>query len=331
MAVESSSIRIMTDLIKKALNAKRESKSVEFKESLNVASTGEWVEIIKDMVAIANSGGGIILIGVDNHGKPNAFDIKPLLEFDSADITNKIHKYTGVQFAEFELLEEEKAGQKIAALAIQGVSIPIVFTKPGTYDIGGGKQKTVFGIGTIYFRHGAKSDPGNTEDIRKAIERQLESIRKDWIRGVRKVVTAPQGSQIVVASGEVKESSSPEATPIRLVDDPSAPAYRKIDFDVSHPNRLKELVRKLNEELKGKGSVSTYDVLCLRRLYKLDENSKYCHKPIFGSMQYSETLIDWIIKQVNANPRFLEQSRKDCHARRFELKLTSPPKRKKRA
>jgi len=321
----------MDDFIKKALNAKRESKSVEFKESLNVASPGEWTEIIKDIVAIANSGGGAILIGVDNHGKPNAFDVKPLLEFDSADITNKIHKYTGIQFSEFEILEEEKVGHKIAALNIKGVSIPIVFTKPGTYDIGGGKQKTAFGIGTIYFRHGAKSDPGNTEDIRKAIERQLESIRKDWLRGVRKVVTAPHGSKIVVASGqEFRESGSPNATPIRIVNDSSAPAYRKIDFDISHPHRLKELIRKLNEELKGKGSVSTYDLLCLRRLYNLDGNSDFCHKPIFGSMQYSEALTDWVMKQVEENARFLEQARDECRARRFELKLTSPKKRKRR-
>lgn len=320
----------MSDFIKKALNAKRESKSVEFKESLNVTSSGEWVEVIKDVVAIANSGGGVILIGVDNHGNPNGFDVKPLLEFDSADITNKIHKYTGVQFSEFEILEGEKDGYKVAVLNIQGVSIPIVFTKPGTYDIGGGKQKTAFGIGTIYFRHGAKSDPGNTEDIRKAIERQLESIRKDWIRGVRKVVTAPRGSKIVVASGEVKESSSPDATPIRIVDDPSAPAYRKIDYDISHPHRMKELVRRLNEELKGKETVTTYDIQCLRRLHNLDGNSAFCHKPAFGSTQYSEALIDWIKKQLGANARFLAEARDVCHARRYELKLTVPQKRKRR-
>jgi hypothetical protein len=216
----------MSDPITKALNAKRESKSVEFKESLNVASSGEWLEIIKDIVAMANSGGGVILIGVDNHGQANGFDVRPLLKFDSADITNKIHKYTGVQFAEFEVLEVEKGGNKVAALNIQGVSIPIVFIKPGTYDIGGGKQKTAFGIGTIYFRHGAKSDPGNTEDIRKAIERQLESIRKEWTRGVRKVVKAPTGSKILVIPSKVKAPDADKPTSLRVVSDLSAPAIR---------------------------------------------------------------------------------------------------------
>lgn len=321
----------MNDFIKKALNAKRESKSVEFKESFDVASQGEWLEIIKDIVAIANSGGGAILIGVDNHGKTTGFDVEPILKFDSADITNKVHKYTGMQFSEFEVLEENKDGQKVAALSIQGVSIPIVFTKPGTYDIGGGKQKTAFGIGTIYFRHGAKSDPGNTEDIRKAIDRQLASIRKDWIRGVRKVVAAPRGSKIVVASEEVKESNSPNAKLIRIVDDPNVPAYRKIDFDLSHPHRMKELLRKLNEESNSNEVVTSYHIQCLRRLHKLDANTDFCHKPVFGSMQYSESLIDWIIERMRKNSHFLQETRTECHARRYELKLTVPQKRKKKS
>jgi hypothetical protein len=314
----------MNETVVKALNAKRESKYIEFKEALDVSSQGEWCEIIKDVVAIANTGGGVILIGVDNQGDPTGFDVKPILEIDSADITNKIHKYTGVQFSEFEISEEEKHGCTIAALTIHGVSIPIVFTKPGTYDIGGGKQKSAFAAGTVYFRHGAKSEPGNTEDIRRVIERQLESVRKHWIRGVRKVVTAPQGSRIVVASGEVKESSSPEATPIRIVDDPKAPAYRKIDYDISHPYRLKDVVPKLNAKLKGKATVSPYDVLCLRRSYDLDGNSIYCHKPLFASMQYSDAFVDWVAEQFAKDSQLFEKARKKC----FELRLVGKRKNK---
>jgi hypothetical protein len=319
----------LTDSIKKALNAKRESKSVEFKASFDVVSSAEWCEIIKDIVAIANSGGGSIVIGVDNAGTPNGFDVSPIIGFDSADVTNKIHKYTGVQFADFDISEERKEGRAVAILDIRAASIPIVFTKPGTYDIGGGRQRTAFGIGTIYFRHGAKSDPGSTDDIRKAIERQLESIRKDWLRGVRKVVSAPRGSQIVIAGGEVKESASSNATAIRIVDDPNAPAYRKIDYDISHPYRMKELLHTLNEKLRGKGNVSSYDIQCLRRLHGLDKNPDFCHKPTFGTMQYSDSLIEWILKRAAETPTFFADIRTQCHARRYELKLARPPRKKK--
>jgi len=51
-----------------AVSAKRESKAVDFKRSFDPASVAEWCELIKDIVAMANSGGGTILIGVNNDG-----------------------------------------------------------------------------------------------------------------------------------------------------------------------------------------------------------------------------------------------------------------------
>ncbi len=101
----------MTDFLKKGLRAKRESKAIEFKESLDVTSSGEWCELIKDIVAIANSGGGVIMIGLDNHGEPSSYNANPLLKFEPADITTKIHKYTGVNL-EFEIVEQRKGHKK---------------------------------------------------------------------------------------------------------------------------------------------------------------------------------------------------------------------------
>lgn len=60
----------MSELLEKGLAAKRESKFVEFKESFDPKDSGDWCEIAKDIVAIANTGGGIILIGLSNVGGP---------------------------------------------------------------------------------------------------------------------------------------------------------------------------------------------------------------------------------------------------------------------
>jgi len=187
----------MADLVRRALNAKRESKYIEFKQDFDPDCAGEWCEVIKDIVAIANSGGGIIVFGLDNSGTPTRVSLTKLAQIDPADIGNRISKYTGPISLEFEIREVMKNGATLHCFLIQGVSIPIVFLKPGTYDAGSGKQKSAFGAGTVYFRHGAKSEPGTTDDIRNAIERQLEVIRRSWLKGVRKVVQAPQGSQIV--------------------------------------------------------------------------------------------------------------------------------------
>jgi hypothetical protein len=212
----------MSDLIQKALTAKRESKYVEFKQSFDPTSSREWCEVIKDIVALANSGGGIIVFGLNNNGTPSGISVHAIAKLDPADIANKITRYTGAVDLEVDIRELRKQKHKLVAFVIQASPIPLVFEKPGTYDIGEGKQRTAFSMGTVYFRHVAKSEPGTSEDFRIAIERQLEAIRKSWVKGVRKVVQAPPGSQIMTVQPVIKHASSILSTTVRPVKDPNA-------------------------------------------------------------------------------------------------------------
>lgn len=221
----------VVDIIQKALSAKRESKHIEFKSAFDPAAPGEWCELIKDIVALANSGGGILLFGVDSTGQPTGDSVVAISNIDPADIANKISKYTGPVDLNFTIHDLTKHGQPLIAFVVNAVSVPIVFQKPGTYEIPDNKQKTAFGKGTVYFRHGAKSEPGTTEDIRQSIERQLDSVRKSWLKGVRKVVEAPPGVQMVAVrplgaantgntfDSVVRVVNDPDATPVRLTRD----------------------------------------------------------------------------------------------------------------
>jgi hypothetical protein len=101
-----------------------------------------------------------------------------------------------------------------------------VFEKPGTYATGPSKQKTSFAKGTVYFRHGAKSEPGNTEDIRKALERRLEIVRRSWMKGVRKVVQAPTGSRIITVTPGESGYTNTASSAFRVVKDKNAAPVR---------------------------------------------------------------------------------------------------------
>lgn len=72
----------MDELIKKALSATQEADDIEFKSAIDVNSKKDWVDIIKDIVALANSGGGVIVFGVDDHGFPSNFDTTEILKYD---------------------------------------------------------------------------------------------------------------------------------------------------------------------------------------------------------------------------------------------------------
>jgi len=307
----------MTDLITKGLSAKRESKYIDFKSSLNLDESRSWCEIIKDIIAMANSGGGLILIGLNDNGTYSGFDPTTVLNLDSAVITDKIQKYTGVNFDDFDIIRKEKDGNPIACLLVDEVKIPIVFTSPGTYKISERQQKTAFSAGTVYFRHGAKSEPGTTEDLRKVIERQLDSIRKFWVKGVRKVVQSPHSHQIVaLAPGNViVETKSPEAIPIRITDDPSAPAYHKMDIDDIYPYRQKELVCEVNKKLKNKTVVNSYDIQVIKKIYQINNKLEFVYQSKFGSIQYSDAFVQWIVSEYERDSNFFANTRSKAYKR----------------
>lgn len=304
----------MSEIVDKGIKAKRESKCVDFKRSFDPNSAGEWCELIKDIIAMANTGGGVILIGLDNGGVPSKEDVQAVLNVDHATLVDKIYKYTGYQFSDVDIHEAKKQCEQIAVFEVFGVKVPLVFQNVGTYEVSQGKQKTAFSRGTVYFRHGAKSEPGTTEDIREVIERQLESIRSEWLEGVRKVLTAPQGSVMTISSGEVQESKSPSATPIRLVDNPNVPGYRLIDYDTTYPHRQTELIDVVNGMLPKGIKINTYDILAVRRTHKIDSATRYSHTPKFGSPQYSDAFAKWIVEKHKENSNFFKEVRAKYYA-----------------
>lgn len=45
-----------------------ESTTVDFKTSFDPQSKGDWCELIKDIIAMTNSGGGSLIVGVADDG-----------------------------------------------------------------------------------------------------------------------------------------------------------------------------------------------------------------------------------------------------------------------
>ena len=144
------------------LYAPGEMAALDYKSSFDPGSNHDWCELIKDFVAMANSGGGVVIIGVNDDGSPNGQGIQNVCDLDPSDVYNKIEKYAACRYSDFKIVTKELHGKLVGCFVLGEAPIPIVFTKPGTYAVcGSNQQKTAFGQGTIYFRHGAKSDPSH--------------------------------------------------------------------------------------------------------------------------------------------------------------------------
>ena len=295
-----------------ALEATCEDATIDFKAALDVENKGEWLEVIKDVVAMANSGGGVILFGLDDSCNPTGANVDAILAYDASRIGDKLRKYTGIPFGDFALLPAQRRTTELAAIRVCVSRTPLVFTADGQYVNEHGQERFAFRQGTVYFRHGAKSEPGTSTDLRAFVDRELERVRNSWLAGIRQVVEAPPGAVVTVglACGAPAEGI---AGRVRLVADPDATGVVLMDPNRTHPFRLKEVVSEVNQRLPDAVRVSSHDILGCRRLYQTDSNPSFRYKPNTGSGQYTEAFIVWIAELINQSPEFLPELRARHH------------------
>jgi len=120
---------------------------------------------------------------------------------------------------------------------------------------------------------------------------------------------APDGAEVaVIETAERDDEGRP--TLIRLTTDPHAPLYGQVDPDRSHPYRQKEVIREVNLRLRG-DSVNAFDVLSVRRVHTITEETRpeFVHVPKFGSPQYSDAFVDWLVGEHERDADFFARAK----------------------
>jgi len=214
------------DACRQLLAVHRETRLLDFKETFDPNNNGDWCELIKDLVAMANTDGGYVIIGAANDGSSSGCDLTGAARLDQAVVVDKIGKYTDTQPSEVSVRYFSDGHNERVVFHVGPADLPIVFCRPGTYALSSEKQKTAFSAGTIYFRHGSKSEPARQADIQRAFDALFSRRRREILAGVRKVVKARADEQVVVLPKSVRLTEDAAAPGVRLTDDPSAPAVR---------------------------------------------------------------------------------------------------------
>jgi len=290
----------------------KESSELDYKAYLDVNSPGEWIELIKDIVAMYNTSGGILIIGIEDDGTYTTNPDRRYLQIDPATIVDKIFKYTSVRIPDLKVIHQktEDGHETLEVIVKKGIH-PLIFTNPGTYAIGT-KQKTAFALGTLYFRHGAKSEPGDSHDLKKFLDERLEREREVILENIQKYLSAPIGSIIKVLESEVYESDNAEALAVQITENPTAPKYYLCNLDKSHPYRLKELTSEINKRISEKNKITSHHIQCVRKVYNLDNNILFISKSKYTSPRYSDKLLIWLLDQYGNDPNFFDDAvRKD--------------------
>jgi hypothetical protein len=278
-------------LLTRAKQATRSSKRVA------LTDTFEPVALVRDIAAMANAGGGVIVLD-------------GIAGLDEEQLHEQLAEYAEPEFEAFHVESIARKGRPSTAVVVEeSGNTPLVFTQSGRYRGADGSEHVAFARGGLYFRHGSKSEAATGVDVRDFIRRQLDATRTQWLANIRQVMHAPDGAEVaVVETAERDEEGRP--TLIRLTTDPHAPLYGQVDPDQSHPYRQKEVISEVNERL-GEGAVNAFDVLSVRRVHQISEETRpeFVHVPKFGSPQYSDAFVDWLAGEYGRDRQFFEKAK----------------------
>jgi hypothetical protein len=305
------------DHLARALRAVRPSKYVAFRRAFDPASDEAWCELVRDLVAMANTDGGALVLGLDRHGAAVGLEPAAFHALDLASVTARVREHTGYDLPELELRRCEKDGKDLLAFVLDRVSVPVPFTKSLVCGSAGGPRAMPICPGAVYVRRGARSVPASREDLRSAIERRLEQERSAWTARLEQAIRIPASVRVPTGIGDVQQVTDPGAPAIRLVDEPSAPAYRLESPDAVYPYRQKELIARLRELLPQGTPVTAHTILTINWAHKTRERPEWTYHPKFGSVQYNEAFARWILEQVERDPEFLEKAHRHWYAVRY--------------
>jgi hypothetical protein len=222
---------------------KRESQCLDFKSQFNINNRGDWIELVKDIVAMANSGGGYIIFGKDNNGNPTHHDVSKLLQMDQANLVDKISVFVDADVGDVALAALDYNGDRFAVIHVPGTTTPIIMREVGSYPDpkNQAKQKWVFRPGMMFFRHGSKSEPAKQSDIDRFFNSYLKEMRSHLISGMKivtetpvthKLVKIPKELTLVLDEGgaAIRFSDEKGSIPVKGLADGSA--YQSIDQEL---------------------------------------------------------------------------------------------------
>lgn len=212
----------------------REEEGLDYKRGYDLAgkrSGKDKLEVVRDVVAMANTRGGYIVLGVDEEPSStgdryatNGLDEEDLKALDVDVLKSQVEGYLGTALTLRLQVHRlgEFGGRSFALIHVpESPESPLVMEKSGQYAGEGGRTKAVFHQGDVYVRRGASTCKANQTDMRELFSKVRRREKERWteeILGLR--VLAERFDRVM---GAFADAGSGGAQRARL-------AKRKADF-----------------------------------------------------------------------------------------------------
>lgn len=209
-------------------NSRVECAHFELKREFS-PSTHSWAELAKDIVAMANSGGGVILFGVDDNGLRRGLPESLLRVLDAAKVTDQLRRRAPSASVSTAYLERTYYKKLYGALIVQPLRVPLVFDKEWGYQGADGKPRIAIQPGVLYVRTPGKSAPASQADVHQVWEQSVSLAFEKTMARIERVASLPFDSELIVTGEGTPDSGfllvdKGEGRPVQIVADPDTPA-----------------------------------------------------------------------------------------------------------
>lgn len=182
----------------------REEESLDYKRSYDLSgkSTKDKVEMVRDVVAMANTSGGYIVLGVDERRTGGTLTYEPvgipedhLKSLDIDSLKPQVERFLNVSAPirlQIHHLDEHE-GRCFALLYVEeSQEGTIVMEKDGQYQDEKGSTKKIFRAGDVLVRAGGSSRRADQNAMREQVSKMRRRERERWteeILGVRELMS----------------------------------------------------------------------------------------------------------------------------------------------
>ena len=306
----------------------RESSTLEFKQSFNIAGLTEY---IKDLAAFANNRGGYIVLGVKNSPHiPIGLQNEKFTKTDEERITEAINQHFAPAI-DWERDTHSWNGLDFGVIyAHESINKPIIAIKAG------GRNQEIRN-GEIYYRYSGRTEKIHYAELKQIIDEKVQDERNAWYRLFERIAkigpenaaildtlagTIESGDRTILIDDElvpklkfIREGDFHEkkgAITLRLIGDVHrvnvVGVSEKVVHDDPYKLRPKEVAEQVTKAINNAFRASPEHVKCwkyygVRGTYEEGKskcNPKYCdYKEALTYFMYTQEWVTFLIKELS--------------------------------
>jgi hypothetical protein len=178
------------------------------------------LQLVKEIVAMANALGGVIRIGETADGARPGIEAAAAIALDPARVCDLVDSFIAGEHIE---LTQSTSSANTAGFSVIEIEVPrhprppLVFTKSGNFQSSSGRQEFEFRRGDIYIRKGTKAEPVARADVLRWVDEAVEAERERWRSRVAFIAKLPADAELSFVAGSSGPQGEPAAVLARAV------------------------------------------------------------------------------------------------------------------